>query len=222
MLVVSFGGWGARTVPTSIIMYGGSWEQRISNEHSSNLARASCAAWRLDGRRGSREEGKPHEVLPGDVREVRRPTPRRRGRDRSPGRRGPAEQCSHSVARLARYVEGLQAGLMLPTDHSKVVNETETTALIDGGRSLGQVVGVKGMDLAIEKAKMHGTSFVTARNSNHYGIAGYYALRAVEHGCIGISMTNAAPLVVPTFGRDAILGTNPIAIPCAGEPFLGA
>ena len=129
---------------------------------------------------------------------------------------------SHGVARLARYVEGLKAGLMLPTDHSKVVREAETTALLDGGKGLGQVVAVKGMDLAIAKAKAHGTGFVTARNSNHYGIAGYYALRAVEHGCVGISMTNAAPLVVPTFGRDAILGTNPIAIaiPCEGEPFL--
>ncbi|HYS70825.1 MAG TPA: Ldh family oxidoreductase [Thermoplasmata archaeon] len=129
---------------------------------------------------------------------------------------------SHGVARLARYVEGIQAGLMLPTDRSTVVQESDTTALIDGGKSLGQVVGVKGMDLAIRKAKARGTGFVTARNSNHYGIAGYYALRAVEHGCVGISMTNAAPLVVPTFGRDAILGTNPIAIaiPCEGDPFL--
>lgn len=129
---------------------------------------------------------------------------------------------SHGVARLARYVEGLKTALMLPTDHSKVVHETATTALIDGGKSLGQIVGVKGMDLAIAKARKGGTGFVTVRNSNHYGIAGYYALRAVDRGCIGISMTNAAPLVVPTFGRDAILGTNPIAIaiPCDGEPFV--
>ncbi|HEV8594839.1 MAG TPA: Ldh family oxidoreductase [Thermoplasmata archaeon] len=129
---------------------------------------------------------------------------------------------SHGVARLPRYVEGLQKGLMLPTDHSKVVRETPTTALIDGGQSLGQVVGVKGMDLAIKRAKKSGAGFVTVRNSNHYGIAGYYALRAVGHECIGISMTNAAPLVVPTYGRDALLGTNPIAIaiPCDGEPFV--
>lgn len=129
---------------------------------------------------------------------------------------------SHGVARLARYVEGLRSGLMLPTDHSKVVRETVTTALIDGERSLGQVVGKKGMELAIQKANANGTGFVTVRNSNHYGIAGYYALMAVDAGCIGISMTNAAPLVVPTFGRDALLGTNPIsiAIPAEGEPFI--
>jgi LDH2 family malate/lactate/ureidoglycolate dehydrogenase len=102
------------------------------------------------------------------------------------------------------------------------VKETATTALIDGERSLGQVVGKKGMELAIAKAKKHGTGFVTIRNSNHYGIAGYYALMAADAGCIGISMTNAAPLVVPTFGRDALLGTNPIsiAIPADGRPFI--
>lgn len=129
---------------------------------------------------------------------------------------------SHGVARLGRYVEGLKKGIMVPTDKSQVVHETATTALIDGGRSLGQVVGHRAMALAIEKAKAHGTGFVTVRNSNHYGIAGYYALMAVPHGCIGISMTNAAPLVVPTFGRDALLGTNPIAVavPAEGEPFL--
>ena len=129
---------------------------------------------------------------------------------------------SHGVARLARYVDGLKSGLMLPTDHSTIVHDTATTALIDGGKSLGQIAGLKGMDLAIRKAKAHGVGFVTVRNSNHYGIAGYYTLRALPHGCIGISMTNAAPLVVPTFGRDAILGTNPIsiAVPADGEPFV--
>jgi len=96
------------------------------------------------------------------------------------------------------------------------------TALIDGGQSLGQVVGHRAMELAIQKAKEHGTGFVAVRNSNHYGIAGYFALMAVKEGCIGMSMTNTAPLVVPTFGRDAILGTNPIAVamPADGEPFV--
>ena len=129
---------------------------------------------------------------------------------------------SHGVARLPRYVDGLRKGIMAPTDQSKVVKETATAALIDGGKSLGQVVGHRGMALAVEKARKSGTGFVTVRNSNHYGIAGYYAMMALEHGCLGISMTNAAPLVVPTYGRDAILGTNPIAIalPADGEPFV--
>ena len=129
---------------------------------------------------------------------------------------------SHGVARFGRYVDGLKKGVMVPTDRSKIVRETATTALIDGGASLGQVVGHRAMELAIRKAKEHGTGFVTVRNSNHYGIAGYFALMAVPEGCIGLSVTNTAPLVVPTFGRDAILGTNPIAVamPADGEPFV--
>jgi hypothetical protein len=72
--------------------------------------------------------------------------------------------------------------------------------------------------LAIEKARQVGAGFVTVRNSNHYGIAGYYSMMALEHDCIGFSMTNAAVLVLPTFGRDAVLGTNPISVAApAGE-----
>ncbi len=119
---------------------------------------------------------------------------------------------SHGVARLQRYVTGLKEGYMKPTDHSTIVRETKATALLDGGQSLGQVVGKKGMELAITKAKETAVGVVTVRNSNHYGIAGYYALMALEHDLIGMSMTNAAPLVVPTFGRTSVLGTNPIAI----------
>jgi LDH2 family malate/lactate/ureidoglycolate dehydrogenase len=79
------------------------------------------------------------------------------------------------------------------------------------------------MQLAIEKAKEMGVGFVAVRNSNHYGIAGYYALMALDHDMIGISTTNAAVLVVPTFGRDAVLGTNPlsVAVPAGEErPFV--
>ena len=119
---------------------------------------------------------------------------------------------SHGVARLGRYVSGLKEGYMKPKDESRVLRETKATALIDGGQSLGQVVGKKGMDLAIAKAKDTAVGVVVVRNSNHYGIAGYYSLLALEHDLIGVSMTNAAPLVVPTFGRTALLGTNPISL----------
>ena len=119
---------------------------------------------------------------------------------------------SHGVARLPRYVNGIREGTIEPTDKSRVVRETATTALVDGGNSLGQVVGVKAMRLAIEKAKRSNIGLVAVRNSNHYGIAGYYALMALDHNMIGISMTNTFPLVVPTFGRAAIIGTNPIAL----------
>ena len=119
---------------------------------------------------------------------------------------------SHGVARLRRYVNGLRDGVMLARPEVEIVHETATTALIDGGGGLGQPVAARGMRLAIEKAQATGAGFVAVRDSNHYGIAGYYALMALEHEMIGISMTNAAVLVVPTFGRDAMLGTNPISV----------
>ncbi len=119
---------------------------------------------------------------------------------------------SHGVARLRRYVDGLRAGMMVAKAEVKVERETPATALIDGGAGLGQPVSYLAMQKAIQKAKEVGAGFVTVCNSNHYGIAGYYAMMALEHDCIGMSMTNADVLVVPTFGRDAMLGTNPIAV----------
>src|SRR4030042_3512700 len=119
---------------------------------------------------------------------------------------------SHGVARLRRYFRGLQTGQMLARPQITVERETSTTALIDGGAGLGPPVGVRGMRKAIEKAEEMGVGFVAVRNSTHYGIAGYYAMMALEHDCIGISMTNSDVLVVPTFGRAAMLGTNPIAV----------
>lgn len=119
---------------------------------------------------------------------------------------------SHGVARMPRYYNNLKNGWAHPTDQSKIVRETKAVAMIDGGQSLGQVVGRKGMELAIKKAKETAVGMVSVRNSHHYGIAGYYSLMALEQDLIGVSMTNAAPLVVPTFGRSAILGTNPISL----------
>ena len=130
---------------------------------------------------------------------------------------------SHGVARLPRYVTGIRDGTISRKDSSRVVKQTRATAVIDGGNGLGQVVGRNGMELAIEKARRTSVGFVAVRNSNHYGIAGYYSMIALKAGMIGISMTNAAPLVVPTFGRISVLGTNPIsvAVPAGREgPFV--
>ena len=130
---------------------------------------------------------------------------------------------SHGVARLRRYVNGLRDGMMVARPKVQVVTESPATALIDAGAGLGQPVSYRAMEKAIQKARDLGAGFVTVRNSNHYGIAGYYAMMALEHDCIGISMTNAAVLVVPTFGRDAMLGTNPISVAApAGQerPFV--
>ena len=125
---------------------------------------------------------------------------------------------SHGVARLRRYVKGLQDGVMLARPQIEVVHETATTALIDGGAGLGQPVSLRAMRLTLKKAKEVGAGFVAVRNSNHYGIAGYYAMMALREEMIGLSMTNADLLVVPTFGRDAMLGTNPISVAApAGE-----
>ncbi|MDY7041846.1 MAG: Ldh family oxidoreductase [Chloroflexota bacterium] len=130
---------------------------------------------------------------------------------------------SHGVARLRRYVNGLHDGMMVAQPEVRVMHETPTTAVIDAGAGLGQPVSHRAMQRAIGKALDMGAGFVTVRNSNHYGIAGYYAMMALEHDCIGISMTNAAVLVVPTFGRDAMLGTNPIAVAAPADqkrPFV--
>jgi len=130
---------------------------------------------------------------------------------------------SHGVARLRRYVNGLRSGMMVARPEVKVLAETPATALIDAGAGLGQPVSYRAMEKAIQKASDVGAGFVTVRNSNHYGIAGYYAMMALEHDLIGLSMTNASPLVVPTFGREAVLGSNPIsvAVPAGSErPFV--
>lgn len=130
---------------------------------------------------------------------------------------------SHGVARLKRYVDGLRDGVMLARPNIQIVHETPCTALMDGGAGLGQPVGVRGMRLAIKKAQDMGVGFVAVRNSNHYGIAAYYSMMALEQEMIGISMTNASALVVPTFGKDSVLGTNPISVAApAGQerPFV--
>jgi LDH2 family malate/lactate/ureidoglycolate dehydrogenase len=130
---------------------------------------------------------------------------------------------SHGVARLRRYVNGLRDGMMIAQPDTEVVAETPTTILIDAGGGLGQPVSYRAMGSAIEKAEAYGSGFATVRNSNHFGIAGYYAMMALEHDCVGLCMTNASVLVVPTFGRDAMLGTNPISVAApAGQewPFV--
>ena len=119
---------------------------------------------------------------------------------------------SHGVARLVRYVNGLRDGVMLAQPDQQVVVETPTTITLDAGAGLGQPVSFKAMKTAIAKAQEYGCGFATVRNSNHYGIAGYYAMMALEHDMIGMSTTNAAVLVTPTFGRNAMYGTNPIAL----------
>jgi L-2-hydroxycarboxylate dehydrogenase (NAD+) len=120
---------------------------------------------------------------------------------------------SHGVIRLSTYYGSrLRKGLIDPNPQIKILAETPATLRLDGGAGLGQVIGHYAMKRCIAKAKEVGTALVTVCNSNHYGIAGYYAMMALEEGMIGISYTNAQPLVAPTYGRTAVMGTNPIAV----------
>ena len=130
---------------------------------------------------------------------------------------------SHGLQRLTRYTNGLKTGVMKPIADIKVLKETPNTLLISGGDGLGQVVGYKAMELVIDKALKNNIAFAAVRDSNHYGIAGYYAMMALKHNLIGFSITNSAPLMVPTHGKNAIIGTNPIsiAVPAGKEqPFV--
>ena len=127
---------------------------------------------------------------------------------------------SHGVARLGRYVHGLRRGLMKTNPQMRVVRETLTTALVDGDAGLGQVVGRWAMQLCLDKAEQAGSATVVVRNSNHFGIAGYYSMMALPRDMIGMALTSSRPLAVPTFGREAIIGTNPISLaaPTLEEP----
>ena len=120
---------------------------------------------------------------------------------------------SHGLIRLASYYGSrIQKGYIDPTTPYKILHETPSTALIDGGNGCGQVVSKKAMQLCIEKAKTSGIAAISVKKSNHYGIAGYYSMMALEHGMIGLSFTNSQPLVAPTYGKTAVLGTNPISV----------
>ncbi|MBS1742222.1 MAG: Ldh family oxidoreductase [Bacteroidetes bacterium] len=127
---------------------------------------------------------------------------------------------SHGVARLTGYVRLWEAKRVNASADIKVIHETPGTATVDGDAGLGLVVAPRAMQVAIEKARLSGTGWVSVQNSNHFGIAGFHAMQALDHDMIGIAMTNASPLVAPTFSKDKMLGTNPIAvaIPAGEEP----
>lgn len=119
---------------------------------------------------------------------------------------------SHGVARLTGYVRLWEAGRINAKPAVAVVHETPSTAVVDGDAGLGLVVAPFAMKVAIEKAKQAGTGWVAVRNSNHFGIAGYHAMMALDNEMIGMAMTNASALVAPTFSVERMLGTNPIAV----------
>ncbi|HWB27009.1 MAG TPA: Ldh family oxidoreductase [Chitinophagaceae bacterium] len=119
---------------------------------------------------------------------------------------------SHGVARLSGYVRLWEAKRINATPHITIVHETPSTAVVDGDSGLGLVVAPYAMEVAIDKAARAGTGWVSVRNSNHFGIAGYHAMKALQYDMIGMAMTNASALVAPTFSVERMLGTNPIAV----------
>lgn len=119
---------------------------------------------------------------------------------------------SHGVARLSGYVRLWEVKRINATPAIRIAYETPSTAVVDGDSGLGLVVAPFAMQVAIEKAKQCGTGWVAVKNSNHFGIAGHHAMMALEHGMIGMAMTNASALVAPTFSIEKLLGTNPIAV----------
>lgn len=127
---------------------------------------------------------------------------------------------SHGVARLSGYVRLWEVDRVNATPSIQIIHETPSTAVVDGDRGLGLVVAPHAMDVAIKKAEQVGTGWVSVSNSNHFGIAAYHAMKALNKDMIGIVMTNASALVAPTFSKERMLGTNPIcvAIPGGNQP----
>ena len=127
---------------------------------------------------------------------------------------------SHGMLRIKDYYELWKAGRVNVNPVIKIIHETPSTAVVDGDNAVGMLTARRSMEIAVEKARKAGTGWVAARNSNHFGIAGYYAMMALEHEMAGICLTNANPLVSPTFSISRMMGTNPIAvaIPAKDQP----
>ncbi|HPE69028.1 MAG TPA: Ldh family oxidoreductase [Thermotogota bacterium] len=118
---------------------------------------------------------------------------------------------SHGIGRLKPiYIDRIQQGILNPVTRIEILRDGPATAVVDGNNGMGHVIGVRCMEMAIEKARTYGLGMVVARNSTHYGIAGYYGLMASEQDMIGLTGTNARPSIAPTFGVENMLGTNPM------------
>lgn len=119
---------------------------------------------------------------------------------------------SHGMIRIREYYELWKAGRLNVTPVIRTVHESPGTAVVDGDNGAGMLAAEKSMKIAIEKAGTAGTGWVATRNSNHFGIAGYYAMMALKEDMAGICLTNANPLVAPTFSVSRMMGTNPVAV----------
>jgi len=127
---------------------------------------------------------------------------------------------SHGVQRMVRYDYEIDSGLVHMAAIPEAVYDTPVSAVIDAHNCMGQLAAKQAMELAITKAKRVGCGFVTVRNCNHYGIAGYYAEMAANEDLIGICMTNTEAIMVPTYGKQPMIGTNPIALAMPADPVM--
>ncbi|MFA5859879.1 MAG: Ldh family oxidoreductase, partial [Elusimicrobiota bacterium] len=131
---------------------------------------------------------------------------------------------SHGVGRFKPiYIDRILQGIQKPVTKFDVVKDSPATAVIDGNHGMGHVIGVKAMQMAIDKAKKYGIGMTVVRNSTHYGIAGYYPLMAIKNGMAGMTGTNARPSIAPTWGVENMLGTNPLTVGFPSDdpfPFL--
>ena len=129
---------------------------------------------------------------------------------------------SHGSARLKRYINHIKNKIIIPETDPEIIFQTPISTVLDGKSGVGQYISREAMNIAIDKAQKLGISIVIVKNSNHFGIAGYYSEMAAKKDMIGISLTNTAPLMIPTFGVERVLGTNPIsvAVPYSNGIFL--
>ncbi len=123
---------------------------------------------------------------------------------------------SHGVARLHTYFDMLTLGRINPRPNILIIRDKKSLCTVDGDNGLGLIVGPKANEIAMDKAEVHGSGWVSVCNTNHFGIASYYSLKALERDMIGWSMTNTTKLVAPIWGAERMLGTNPISIAFPG------
>ena len=119
---------------------------------------------------------------------------------------------SHGVIRMKVYADRLRAGGFKPGVRPRVVAEQDSSALLDAEHGMGQAAAMAAMNLAIDKAGRTGLALVSVKNSNHFGASAFYAMRALDHGMIGLAATNAGPTMAPSGGREGRLGNNAMAI----------
>lgn len=126
---------------------------------------------------------------------------------------------SHGVSRLPIYVKRLTAGLINPRPERKILSAQGAMGLLDADNGMGAPAAIQATQMAMEKAQKYGLGGVAVRNTNHFGIAAYYALLPVEEDMLGMVMSNTSPLMVPFGSREKILGTNPVAVAVPGGTY---